>query len=148
MARRPLPPAPAIRTDGAVGAAHDAPQRMAASYGRSAVYDPETVDAQHRANAAQARNDGYELPEPLRFSDVGVAGTGAAQAELERLFAVVTAGTSGVRRLYVRDPERLTRRADPRWLYWFELKLEAFGVEICHTSHLVTTPAVRPGARA
>jgi site-specific DNA recombinase len=90
-----------------------------------------TIESQLAALRQRVAQDGYQVSEELTFVDEGYSGTILIRPELEQLRDVVA--LQGLTRLYVLDPDRLTRKYAYQVLLLDEF--QQAGVEVVFLNH-------------
>lgn len=110
--------------------------RLAASYARTATYEPRKIAAQHAANTTRAASDGYLIPSSpeFRFSDCGISGPRDDRLELARLVAALVDESARFGRLYIHEPSRLGRWSTPSVWWGIEHLLRRHRVEVVYLS--------------
>lgn len=109
---------------------------LAASVARKSTHDDVAVADQHVTNAQRAKADGFMIPDGagFRFEDDNTKGSLTSRPGLNALLEVIESGEAPFKRVYVRDPDRLARTTDPRFIFWFEYECKRHGIQLCYSS--------------
>jgi hypothetical protein len=103
----------------------------AACYVRSAAADSGQIAEQLRICREAAARDGYTIPDEHCYVADGVSGLDPSPAAWQRLLQSIQADDGPpFRRLYVKEPSRLSRDPDPRRIHYQEILLEDHGVSV------------------
>ena len=110
-------------------------ENTAVSYARSAVYDEDSIKAQHKENRNTAREK--DIPVVREYEDNGVSGLSSDRPGFQEMMADALLEERPFDTIIVRDIARLSRNPSDFILY--PKQLEEAGISL-----LVTTETERP----